>query len=87
MIHELKISKPFFQQVIDGNKTFEIRNNIDKGFQKGDTVILREIKNGIATDNFTGRSQLVEISYVSDFNQPANQVVFAMVLIGDVIGE
>ncbi len=83
MMHELKILDVFFQQVIDGNKTFEIRNNIDRGFQKGYTVNLREIKNGSATNRYTGRQQLVKISYVSDFNQPDNQVVFAMALVGN----
>lgn len=80
-MHELKILDVFFQQVIDGNKTFEIRNNIDRGFQKGDIVNLREVKNFIKPNNYTGREQLVTISYVSDFNQPDNQVVFAMALV------
>lgn len=41
MIHELKILPQYYCRVADGSKTFEIRRN-DRGFQSGDTVILRE---------------------------------------------
>jgi len=39
--HELKIWPQFYCRVADGSKTFEVRSN-DRGFQPGDTVILRE---------------------------------------------
>ena len=41
MHHELKIWPQFFCRVADGSKTFEIRSN-DRGYQPGDTVLLRE---------------------------------------------
>lgn len=41
MIHELKIWPQYYCRVADGSKTFEIREN-DRGFQSGDTVILKE---------------------------------------------
>lgn len=41
MKHELKIWPQFYCRVADGSKTFEVREN-DRGFQPGDTVILRE---------------------------------------------
>lgn len=42
MVHNLKILPVFFQAVIDGVKNFDIRDNSDRGFQKGDTVIFHE---------------------------------------------
>jgi len=39
--HELKIWPQYYARVSDGSKTFEVREN-DRGFQAGDTVILRE---------------------------------------------
>lgn len=41
MKHELKIWPQYYCRVADGTKTFEVRKN-DRGFQPGDTVILRE---------------------------------------------
>lgn len=42
MIHELKIQEAFYEAVLSGDKTFEIRKN-DRGFQKGDTLILIKV--------------------------------------------
>ena len=41
MKHELKIWPQYYARVADGSKTFEVRDN-DRGFQPGDTVVLRE---------------------------------------------
>ncbi len=83
MLHKLKTLPAFFEAVVNGYKTFEIRDNSDKGFQKGDMVNLIEIQNGFVNDKQTGREQLVEITYVSDYNQPHNQVVFGFTLVRD----
>lgn len=39
--HELKTSPGYFEQIWQGLKTFEIRYD-DRGYQRGDTVELRE---------------------------------------------
>lgn len=59
--HELKILPEYFQAVLWGEKTFEIRKN-DRDFQRGDTVCLMEYDGLYNT--FTGRQQLIEITYV-----------------------
>ena len=83
MKHELKVLSPFFEAIIAGNKKSEVRNNADRGFQKGDTVILTEVcKSGIGV-RYCGRSQKVKITYVSDYGQPSNQVVFSFELMGE----
>lgn len=41
MKHELKIWPQYYCRVVDGSKTFEVREN-DRGFQPGDTVTLME---------------------------------------------
>lgn len=39
--HDIKTVNPFFTDVWEGRKTFELRNN-DRNFNVGDTVILSE---------------------------------------------
>ncbi len=46
--HELKTMTPYWQDVYDGKKTFEVRFN-DRGFKVGDVLVLREIDKGIHT--------------------------------------
>jgi hypothetical protein len=41
MKHELKTIQPWFDEVWDGEKTFEIRVN-DRGYKTLDTLLLRE---------------------------------------------
>jgi ASC-1-like (ASCH) protein len=82
MKHELKIEPAFFEAVISGDKTFEIRNNADRGFQKGDIVVLKEYS--VSHGSYLGRVQEAKITYVCNYNQPTHQVVFSFKLLGDV---
>ena len=61
MIHELKTLKRFFEDVISGKKTFEIRKN-DRNFQEGDLLALNEYDDHNAY--YTGNSCLVYIDYI-----------------------
>jgi hypothetical protein len=60
MIHELKILPEYFNAVVSGEKTFEIRKN-DRPFHKGDLLALNEF-NG----QYTGNSCLVYVDYILD---------------------
>lgn len=53
MIHELKILSSFVNPILDGEKTFEIREN-DRGFQKGDRVQFK-----VVSDDWTRRNSSV----------------------------
>lgn len=62
-IHELKIMPKYFDDIVNGSKTFEIRKN-DRNFKAGDLLILRE-HNG---RNYTGCFIKANITYIlSDF--------------------
>lgn len=67
--HVLKTDHIVFQDVLDGNKTFEIRFN-DRGYQVGDLVILKETEFTGKQMKFgqplvyTGREIQERISYV-----------------------
>lgn len=70
MIHELKCEPECFQEVADGDKLFEVRLN-DRKFMVGDFIALNECEHneGMALDNYTGRSVLARISYILDNEQ------------------
>ncbi len=59
-VHELKTIPPFFQDVLEGRKTFELRKD-DRGFREGDELWLREWVTG---RGFTGRSIRKRIVYM-----------------------
>ena len=74
MIHQLKLLPCHYVHAHRGIKKFEIRDNSDRGFQAGDTVSLHEYdpKNERATGQFI----LADITYVTNFAQKENWVVF-----------
>jgi len=83
MTHRLKILPAFFDAIERGEKKFEIRDNTDRGFQRGDTIELLEYdpRKGLTErEHYTGNGLLAQITYVSDYNQPPNQVVMAFSL-------
>ena len=45
MTHNLKILKPYYEAVVAGNKTFELRKD-DRPYRTGDTLVLNEIGAG-----------------------------------------
>lgn len=56
-IHELKILTKYFNAVVDGTKTFELRKD-DRDFKVGDLIRLHEFDG-----EYTGRNSLYEITY------------------------
>ena len=84
MHHDLRTLPHFFQRTWDGDKTFEIRENTDRGFQKGDSVTLKETKLHLISSvflgeiGFTGRTIMGEITYVTDYAQEKDYVVFGL---------
>lgn len=61
MIHALKTEPEFFDAVIHGDKTFEVREN-DRDFRVGDYLALNELDD--TRTEYTGRSVLLYVSYV-----------------------
>ena len=58
MIHEIKLSHLFFDDVQSGKKNFELRRD-DRNYQVDDELLLNEIKDGV----LTGRKIQVKVIY------------------------
>jgi ASC-1-like (ASCH) protein len=62
-IHELKIWPEYFEPILDGRKTFELRQtDPSRDFQVGDTLRLRETLRG----EYTGRELMALVTYILD---------------------
>jgi len=76
--HSLKCWPEFFEAMLKGEKTFDIRLN-DRDFQVGDTVKMREYDPD--TKEYTGRGMDFNIVYITDgiFGQlGTNQIVMQL---------
>ena len=76
--HQLKILPPFFNAVLTGEKTFEIRLN-DRDFHSGDVVFLKEYSK--KDDDLTGRVIRAEVGFVfkgSDYGVKEGYCVFSL---------
>lgn len=59
MTHALKIKSMYLDEIVNGNKLFEVRKN-DRNFQKGDILVLQAYDN----EKYLGKEIEVEITYV-----------------------
>lgn len=62
-IHELKIDPEYFDDVITGEKRFEVRKN-DRDYKKGDLLNLQEYDR--KSKIYTGRKILIPVRYILD---------------------
>ena len=60
MNHKVKCHREYYQKVISGEKTFEIRLN-DRGYKTGDTITLQEWD---FHSGYTGSQETFEVPYV-----------------------
>lgn len=61
MIHELKTWPQYFEAVVEGRKTFELRKN-DRNFQIGDFLLLKQYLP--KTDKYSGEEVVCKITYM-----------------------
>lgn len=69
MIHELKILPQYFEAVLSGDKTFEVRSVADRTFSCGDNLRLREFDpemHNRSASGYSGREITVQVTYVLD---------------------
>ena len=75
--HYLKILECYADVKVLGDKMFEIRDNSDRGFQKGDRIKYIVVdKLGLRVFNHSIYCKEYEITYVTNFAQKDSYVVF-----------
>lgn len=79
MIHELKILKEHYENVVSGKKGFELRRN-DRNYKVGDYLALNEIDPD--TGNYTRRSSLVKVTCIIDHNDLSEALKENYVVLG-----
>ena len=75
-VHEVKILPIYFEPVLKGIKTFEIRKN-DRGYHVGDSILLKEWEG----DHYSGREALFDITYLLENYEaiPKDYVIMSIV--------
>lgn len=67
MKHDLKILPKYFEDVLSGDKTFEVRSVKDRSFAPGDELRLREFDpemHNRSASGYSGREVTVKVTYV-----------------------
>jgi hypothetical protein len=66
--HELKCWPKFFEPITRGEKRHDLRRATDRNFEIGDRLLLREFDPDEM--RYTGRTLLVDVTYVTSADQP-----------------
>jgi hypothetical protein len=86
VIHEVKIWPRWFEALLSGEKNFEVREN-DRGYQKGDTIVLHELDGTSNWSGKTGRKIEKQITFVYSGNGMRNRYVVLALSDGGEDGE
>jgi len=75
-IHYLKTWPPYFQEVADGNKTFELRT-YDRDYREGDILVLQEF---VPDSGYTGRAVSKRVGFIlkDGFGLPDNMCIMSL---------
>jgi hypothetical protein len=68
ILHELKCWPQFFDAIAKGKKRHDLRRAHERDFHVGDRLWLREFDPG--PERYTGREQIVEVTYITSAEQP-----------------
>lgn len=85
-VHELKILPEYFEAVITGEKSFEVRNILDRTFEKGDELVLKEFDpERDESQQYSGRELTVRVTYVLNgiVYKGTPAVVMSIVILND----
>jgi hypothetical protein len=68
VVHDLKCWPEFFTAIVAGEKRHDLRRTRDRQFKVGDRLRLQEYDH--RADAYTGREQMVVVTYITSAAQP-----------------
>jgi hypothetical protein len=72
--HNVKVNIKYFDAIVSGKKTFEIRFD-DRNYQEGDFIVLHKtLSNGFVN----GETVQKRIGFITDFEQKQCYIVFSL---------
>lgn len=83
----LNILKEYFLPILNGDKTFEIREKRDRNFYVGQHICLRHNKIESDKNRVIKTMLIIRIKYITDYDQKPDHVVFSFDIVGDVMTE
>ncbi|QOI68863.1 putative RNA-binding protein [Enterococcus phage 9184] len=83
----LDIQEKYLLPIIEGSKTFEIREKRDRNFHVGQYVCLKHTRIESDKNCVINTMLIIKIKYITDYNQKSDHVVFSFDKIGDVMTE
>lgn len=60
--HVLKCVEPYFSAIFRRQKSFEIRQNVDRNFKEGDVLVLEQWDE--PSQKYTGQVQVFRVGYI-----------------------
>jgi hypothetical protein len=78
--HNLKELSVYLEQTIDGDENFAIRQNDDRGFQRGDTIFVTEIIEEGSHNPNNPRTYQADVTNVCTYKQREGYVVLGIQL-------
>lgn len=85
----LDISEKYLLPIIEGSKTFEIREKRDRNFHVGQYICLKHTRSDFVNHKnvMINTMLIIRITYITDYGQKPDHVVFSFDVIGDVMTE
>lgn len=81
----LDILEKYLLPIIEGSKTFEIREKRDRNFHVGQYICLKHTKIEMNKNMAINTMLIIKIKYLTNYAQKSDHVVFSFDVIGDVM--
>lgn len=85
----LNISEKYLLPIIEGSKTFEIREKRDRNFHVGQYICLKHTRSDFVNHKnvMINTMLIIKIKYITNYAQKSDHVVFSFDKVGDVMTE